>query len=194
MRKYKKTLGGAAFTIATSILVNLTPAVAGEGNISGSSGNRASCGTYTVMSGDTISDIALKETGSRAYTGVVVRMNAGKVKNADEITPGMKLEIPCKSDLTAQDRNTGTGTPKAASGRWSAEAGDFLVPVLSEWGKKAGYEVIVEHNSDWRFGVSYSERGNFRSAVDDVISGFATAAVPPVVVFYTNNVMTIGVR
>jgi hypothetical protein len=87
-----------------------------------------------------------------------------------------------------------TKRPGHSHAKWSAHAGDFLVPVLTRWGQKEGYDVIVEHNSDWRFGVDFSNNASFRGAVDDVLAGFASAAVPPVVIFYTNNVMTIGVR
>ena len=58
----------------------------------------------------------------------------------------------------------------------------------------AGFDVIVERSSDWRFGVPFRHSGSFRGAVDEVISGFSTAAVPPYITFYTNNVMTIGAR
>jgi hypothetical protein len=181
------------FAIATGALMALAaPAFAGQGAISTAVAFQAPCGSYTVVSGDTLGDIAVRETGTRAATDIIYRMNAHKLSSPHDIMPGMSLAMPCSTDLEAGLSQT--SPDKSGIGTWNAAAGDFLVPVLTEWGEKAGYNVIVEQNSDWRFGVPYSQNGSLRAAVDDVINGFATAATPPVVVFYTNNVMTIGVR
>lgn len=193
MRKHKSPLEGKAFIIAAGLLAMAsTTASAGQGSIASAVAKQAPCGTYTVMAGDTLGDIAVRETGSRAAADVIYRMNAGELSSPDEIMPGMKLSMPCGTDLAAGMAEK--SMPDAYAGKWNAAAGDFLVPVLTEWGTKAGYDVIVEHNSDWRFGVPFASNGGFRDAVDEVLEGFGTAAVPPVVVFYTNKVMTIGVR
>lgn len=193
MRKHKFPLEGKAFIIAAGLLAMAsTSASAGQGSIASAVAKQAPCGTYTVTPGDTLGDIALRETGNRAAAEIIYRMNAGELSSPHEIAPGMRLAMPCGTDLSSGMAKR--STPDMSAGRWNASAGDFLVPVLTEWGTKAGYNVIVEHNSDWRFGVPFSSRGDFRDAVDEVLEGFGTAAVAPVVVFYTNKVMTIGVR
>lgn len=77
---------------------------------------------------------------------------------------------------------------------WEAHVGESLVDVLIRWGRLSGFEVILERGSDWRFGVPFRHTGSFRGAVDEVVAGFSTAATPPYITFYTNNVMTIGAR
>lgn len=148
--------------------------------------------THIVVEGETLGDIALKRTGSVGNSDVIFRMNADTISNPDEITPGMVLKLP----------RAGIPSPGQPRGRsfvgedapWRAMAGDLLVPVLSDWGAKAGYAVVVDHDSDWIFGVDFSAAGDFRAAVAKVIAGFGNSAVPPFVVFYGNDVMTIGVR
>ena len=85
-------------------------------------------------------------------------------------------------------------TRESPSGRWSAVAGSELVRVIVEWGGSAGYAVVVDRDSDWRLETGFTRDGKFREAVEDLLAGFAAAAVPPVVAFNANDVMTIGVR
>ncbi|MCE6959724.1 toxin co-regulated pilus biosynthesis Q family protein [Cereibacter sphaeroides] len=83
---------------------------------------------------------------------------------------------------------------EAPAAGWRARSGDDLVAVLSAWGHRAGWTVVVEQNANWKFTVPFASGGGFREAVDAVLAGFSSAGSPPVVIFYTNNVMTIGVR
>lgn len=165
-----------------------TTAMAGEGGNMGAYANVEPCEAYTVKTGDTLGSIAKRAHGTTAAATAIYSLNADQLSSPDKIVPGMVLQMPC--GLIADKV---VDKPVALSG-WSALPGEFLVPVLVRWGEKAGYDVIVNDNSDWRFGVGYTHDGAFRGAVDEVIAGFSTAAVPPVVVFYTNNVMTIGVH
>lgn len=80
------------------------------------------------------------------------------------------------------------------AGLWSTSAGSELASVLTVWGGRAGFAVVVERNSDWSPDVDFSSDCKFREAVEVLLAGFATAAVPPVVAFNANDVMTIGAR
>ena len=168
------------------------------------------CGTYVTRKGDSLSSIALRQFGSFRHTNAIYHLNATALPNRNTIEPGMTLHLPCiaktKSEtikvktiphsenpiITKPTRTEIKAEPKPE--KWKADPGDTLVSVLTDWGTKAGYDVLVEQNENWRFGVSYTHNGDFREAVEEVIAGFATAAIPPVIVFYTNDVMTIGTR
>jgi hypothetical protein len=168
--------------------LSATSAMAGEGGNMGAYSNVTTCEAYTVKSGDTLGSIAKRAHGTSGAAAAIFELNRDVLSSPNKIVPGMVIDLPC--GLITKDL---ADKPVAIAG-WKALPGEFLVPVLVRWGEKAGYDVIVNHNSDWRFGVGYSHDGAFRGAVDEVIAGFSTAAVPPVVVFYTNNVMTIGVH
>lgn len=196
MTKNRSALRGRTLSLAACAWAVITPAVfAGNGNISDAVSAQAPCGSYTVVRGDTLESIALRKTGTRAATHALYRINAQKLSSPDEIIPGMILSLPCKTDFDGEIADDQYSSERDASfSTWQAAAGDFLVPVLTQWGEQAGYTVIIEQNADWRFGVSYSQNSSIRAAIEDVIVGFSTSARPPVVVFYTNNVMTIGTR
>ena len=52
---------------------------------------------YTVVAGDTLSQIALKFYGTREkayYFPIIMAINPGKVKHPDKLTPKLKLLIP----------------------------------------------------------------------------------------------------
>ena len=52
---------------------------------------------YTVVAGDTLSQIALKFYGTRKkayYFPIIMAINPGKVKHPDKLTPKLKLLIP----------------------------------------------------------------------------------------------------
>jgi LysM repeat protein len=49
---------------------------------------------YTVKHGDTLSEIARKETGNGFYYPVIMLASRGVVVNPDKIAPNMKLTIP----------------------------------------------------------------------------------------------------
>lgn len=78
------------------------------------------------------------------------------------------------------------------AGLWSASAGSELVRVLAEWGGRAGFAAFVERHSDWSLEADFSRDGKLRVAAENPLAGIATAAVPPVVAFHSNDVMTIG--
>lgn len=199
MRKHTLlTFGRGSLAFAASIAAfGISAASAGEGGAHPAQAPVAqACETYTVQPGDTLGAIAQAVTGSRSAAGMIFKMNSATLASPDDIVVGQVLKMPCAGPYTLQD-GKGAKTivaPEAEMQGWVADPGDYLVDVLTAWGEKSGYNVIVEGPSDWRFGVGYQAHGDFRAAVDEVIAGFASAAVPPVVVFYNNNVMTIGVR
>ena len=180
MKRHLTALSGLTLALTAAFA---GPAIAGSGSTAAAEFSAGDCGSYEVQAGDTLSAIALREVPGGSSAQAIFHANAETLSSPDVIEPGMVLQLPCAGDA-----------PAGVAPVWTAQAGDYLVPTLSEWGARAGHDVIVEQNSDWRFGVDYRGEGSFREALDEVIAGFSTAAVPPVVTFYTNNVMTIGVR
>jgi LysM repeat protein len=58
---------------------------------------------YVVKQGDTLSEIAKKETGNGFYYPIIMLASRGVVVNPDKITPGMKLTIPDIAKNKADD-------------------------------------------------------------------------------------------
>ena len=188
MKKHHSAAGRRAFAHAAGIIVSaLLSAPTGADAAMDPGPDRRARDIHAVPPGG----IAVKRTGGDGGADIVFGMNADKISNPGGIMPGMVPKVP-RRGRPPGGRGCGTGGP--AFGAWRAAAGDPLVAVLSDWGGRAGCEVIVEHNSDWTFGVDFSAEGDFRAVVDEVVAGFSSSAVPPFVVFYNNGVMTIGVR
>ncbi|QDT98084.1 LysM peptidoglycan-binding domain-containing protein [Gimesia aquarii] len=57
-------------------------------------GNRVNSYTYTIKKGDTLESIALRLYGKRSAAFQIYLKNKEKLKNADYIRPGMKLQLP----------------------------------------------------------------------------------------------------
>lgn len=153
------------------------------------------CESYEVRAGDTLVQIASRVTAPAMTADDLYQLNRDALRSPDLLTAGQLIRIPCNAGVVAVPRLPEPDGPELLSApSWQANAGEGLVEVLIRWGREAGYDVIVENGSDWRFGVPFRHAGSFRGAVDEVLSGFSTAAVPPYVTFYTNNVMTIGAR
>lgn len=153
------------------------------------------CESYEVRAGDTLGGIAARVTGIRMTAEALYQLNQDSLASPDLLRVGQLVRIPCNAGIIAVPLLPEPDGPELISApSWRASAGEGLVQVLIRWGRDAGYDVIVENGSDWRFGVPFRHSGSFRGAVDEALSGFSTAAVPPYVTFYTNNVMTIGAR
>lgn len=171
--------------LATLIATSGTTAMADEG--SGRSFSPIDpCGSYQVQPGDTLGLIGSRVREFRVSAADLFHLNRSLLSSPDRIIPGQVIRIPCSPEAKRVD-------PEVAFA-WEARAGEGLVEVLVRWGRLEGLDVIVERGSDWRFGVPFRHPGPFRDAVNQALSGFSTAAVPPYVTFYTNNVMTIGAR
>lgn len=153
------------------------------------------CSTYEVRPGDSLGRIADRIGASWVTAERLFEINRDRISAPDLIRVGQVLVTPCHPGEAVVPALPEEETPELVSAPlWEARAGEDLVPVLVRWGREAGFDVIVERSSDWRFGVPFRHNGSFRGAVDEVIAGFSTAATPPFVTFYTNNVMTIGAR
>lgn len=153
------------------------------------------CGVYRVRPGDTLGTIADRA----GYPGLgameIFEANRDRISSPDLLRSGAEIMIPCGPEEEVVPVLDAPETPTfAVAPLWEAASGEGLVPVLIRWGHEAGFDVIVEQGGDWRFGVPFRHNGSFRGAVDEVLSGFSTAAAAPYVTFYTNNVMTIGAR
>lgn len=57
---------------------------------------RSSGGTYTVVRGDTLGEIASKQLGTVKRMGEILALNADKIDDADDIRVGMVLKMPAK--------------------------------------------------------------------------------------------------
>lgn len=153
------------------------------------------CATYEVRPGDTLGIISSRIGASWVTAEYLFEINKDQLSAPDLIRVGQVLRTPCHPEVQVLPSLPESDAPDlVAAPSWEARAGDDLVPVLVRWGREAGFDVVVERSSDWRFGVPFRHSGSFRGAVDEVIAGFSTAATPPYVTFYTNNVMTIGAR
>ncbi len=75
---------------------------------------------------------------------------------------------------------------------WRANQGDFLIDVLERWGRKAGYQVVIEDRGDWQFDVEFSFEGTFQVALKEVAKGFRSGPHAPLLVVYANKVIRVG--
>jgi hypothetical protein len=180
--------------VAAVIALQASPLVADTG-----SGRQIApvtpCETYVVAPGDTLSGIAQRTGWTGQRSGDLLEANRDVLRSADVLAVGTVIRIPCQPGVDfVPALEEPEAPPLDGAPLWRANAGEGLVQVLIRWGQEAGFDVIVEKGGDWRFGVPFHHSGSFRGAVDEVLSGFSTAAVAPHVTFYTNNVMTIGAR
>jgi len=153
------------------------------------------CQTYQIRSGDSLGAIAKRVEYAGINVKDIFEANRDRLSSPDLLRAGVEIRIPCAPGETLVPVLGETETPVfAVAPLWEAASGEGLVPVLIRWGHEAGFDVIVELGGNWRFGVPFLHNGSFRGAVDEVLSGFSTAAAAPYVTFYTNNVMTIGAR
>lgn len=109
--------------------------------------------TYTVQSGDTLSDIARRQLGSASKVGELKAANADVLKGSDAIRSGMKLRIPgASSTTTASAPRTTTTTPavevSAAGGStYTVQSGDTLSSIASRFlGSSSRYKEIIAAN------------------------------------------------
>ncbi|MCA9772856.1 MAG: TcpQ domain-containing protein [Myxococcales bacterium] len=192
MRNGRRQLYQAAIAIAIACSATTAVADAGSGRVIVPV---PACGTYQVLPGDTLGSIAARVTGTALRADDLFELNRDVMRTPDLLRVGQVIRIPCHGGAAAvPDLPPSDGPELVGAPLWEASPGEGLVEVLIRWGQAAGFDVIVERSSDWRFGVPFRHSGSFRGAVDEVISGFSTAAVPPYITFYTNNVMTIGAR
>ena len=75
---------------------------------------------------------------------------------------------------------------------WTAAQGEFLADVLTRWGTKAGWTVIVDTTDAWRLQVAFRAEAAFDAAVAELIRGMGHDGVPPRVRLYPNQVLRLG--
>ena len=75
---------------------------------------------------------------------------------------------------------------------WTAAQGEFLADVLTRWGTKAGWTVIVDTTDAWRLQVAFRAEAAFDAAVAELIRGLGHDGVPPRVRLYPNQVLRLG--
>lgn len=80
----------------------------------------ASGGTYTVKSGDTLSSIARKTTGSSSWSALYEQNKDTIGSNPNLIYPGMVLTLP--AGASASGSGSGSGSGKTKTKRWLASA------------------------------------------------------------------------
>lgn len=64
--------------------------------------------------------------------------------------------------------------------------------MLERWGRKAGYQIVIDDHGDWKFDVEFSFEGTFQLALKEVAKGFGSGAHAPLLVVYANNVIRVG--
>ena len=106
---------------------------------------------------------------------------------------------PARSDTTAPDGATAVraDAPKKEPALppppvWTAAQGEFLADVLTRWGTKAGWTVIVDTTDAWRLQVAFRAEAAFDTAVAELIRGMGHDGVPPRVRLYPNQVLRLG--
>lgn len=109
--------------------------------------------TYTVQSGDTLSDIARRQLGSASKVGELKAANADVLKGSDAIRSGMKLRIPGTSSSTttasAPRTTTSPAVEVSATGgsTYTVQAGDTLSSIASRFlGSSSRYKEIIAAN------------------------------------------------
>ena len=75
---------------------------------------------------------------------------------------------------------------------WTAAQGEFLADVLTRWGTKAGWTVIVDTTDAWRLAVAFRAEAAFDAAVAELIRGLGHDGTPPRVRLYPNSVLRLG--
>ena len=82
--------------------------------------------------------------------------------------------------------------PPPALPVWTAKRGEFLIDVLTRWGKTAGYVVISDTADAWKLELNISLRGTFGDVVGDLVKGLAHEGRAPPVRLYPNKVVKVG--
>ncbi|MSU92112.1 LysM peptidoglycan-binding domain-containing protein [Rhodobacteraceae bacterium 2CG4] len=89
---------------------------------------QTACPVHTVASGDTLRRIAERYLGSPELSGLVYARNRDLIgANADRITPGMRLTVPCEGGIAADLPATSTATATAGPGAAPPASGDGRV-------------------------------------------------------------------
>ena len=95
--------------------------------------------------------------------------------------------------VPAEPRTIVAPTPPPPLPVWTAKRGEFLIDVLTRWGKTAGYTVISDTADAWKLELDISLRGTFGDVVGDLVKGLAHEGRAPPVRLYPNKVVKVGI-
>ena len=95
--------------------------------------------------------------------------------------------------VPAKSRTIVVPTPPPPLPVWTAKRGEFLIDVLTRWGKTAGYTVISDTADAWKLELNISLRGTFGDVVGDLVKGLAHEGRAPPVRLYPNKVVKVGI-
>ncbi len=105
---------------------------------------------------------------------------------------------------TGSGPSSGTGEKKAALPAvpakpappplpvWTAKAGEDFAGVLQRWAKAAKYRVVLGTTDAWTLAVPVSIRGDFETAVNQLVRGLGSDGKAPPVRIYSNRVVRLG--
>ena len=122
----------------------------------------------------------------------------------DRLRESLAKPTPAAAEPARSARTTSEGTAAARSDApeekpplppppvWTAAQGEFLADVLTRWGTKAGWTVIVDTTDAWRLQVAFRAEAAFDAAVAELIRGLGHDGVPPRVRLYPNQVLRLG--
>ena len=94
--------------------------------------------------------------------------------------------------VPAEPKTVVAPTPPPSLPVWTAKRGEFLIDVLTRWGKTAGYIVISDTADAWKLELNISLRGTFGDVVGDLVKGLAHEGRAPPVRLYPNKVVKVG--
>jgi LysM repeat protein len=111
--------------------------------LAGSLAAVASSMSYTIVYGDTLSELA-ERFGSDVDT--LAELNG--IENPDLIIAGDQVQVPTEDDAPAADQSTGTGAGRNANTTWyTVQDGDTLSAIASEFGVTVE-ELVALNNLD----------------------------------------------
>ena len=165
----------------------------------------ALCPTHTVVSGDTLSKIAVARLGNAKRWPALAKANT--LTSPYTLRIGQILQLPCAPDgqsghRQSVHRQAGAGsTPTTPASTpvavkpiplpvWTARPGEFVSDVITRWAKTAGHTVVRDGVEEWKISVPVKIRGSFKDALDQLITGFEGSGRPLAISVYANKVDT----
>ena len=75
---------------------------------------------------------------------------------------------------------------------WTAKPGEDFAGVLKRWAQAAQYRVVIDSRDAWTITVPVSIRGDFETAVNQLVKGLGSDGKAPPVRIYSNKVIRLG--
>ena len=167
--------------------------LAGTGFLARLSGQKAAAAGAAARKGDGKSAIP-PSAGQK--TGAAGRRNetGSKTLSAAQSNPG-KSSTSAKSSAGEKAETAPSAPAEPASPplpTWTARAGEDFAVVLARWAKTAKYRVVIGTTDAWTLAVPVSIRGDFESAVNQLVKGLGSDGKAPPVRVYSNKVIRLG--